>query len=70
MTNSQSQSQYISNNIDYFSLLRHQIVGAVLSKFLFGDVFWKGERGYSPPCPFLLGCLCDLLEILVLNNVP
>ena len=41
---------HLSNNIDYFSLLRHQNVGAALSKFLFRDVFWKGG-GIQPSLP-------------------
>ena len=54
MTNSQSQSQWVSNNIDYFSLLRHQNVGAVLSNFYLGMYFGRGGGATALPAPFYL----------------
>ena len=50
---SQSQSKGTGNNVDHFTLLRHQKVEAVLPKYLSRDVFdGEGEGATALPAPF------------------
>ena len=50
---SQSQSKGTGNNVDHFTLLRHQKVEAALPKYLSRDVFdVEGEGTTALPAPF------------------